>query len=88
MNNFVICKDSTGNDLYLGDEVKVIRTTFLPNEDGWGRDIPCTKECQTLKKEYTGTIVYIEKINRFEVEIKGWTTFALCHFDSVIKTLV
>jgi hypothetical protein len=62
-------KDKNGQDLAIGDKVLLERTVYLPNEDGWGREVRTDKQTnQSQKIEWTGTIMYFPERGEFRIK--------------------
>jgi len=77
--------DSKGNNLCIGDDVKISKTLILPNEDGWGRDIPSNGITQYQTNKYLGKIVYLPNKGGFRIKIDKWADFDIFYFDNVEK---
>jgi hypothetical protein len=75
--------DSEGNELSVGDKVRVTRTTVLPDWDGFGREIKGDGSINTQTDRYIGEIVYNTSLQQFGVFIKGWAFFCLFEFESI-----
>lgn len=50
--------DSNGVELAVGDKVKGMMRFALPQDDGWGRDLPERKPTTYEESFYEGTVIY------------------------------
>lgn len=76
-------QDVNGNELSVGDKVKIMKIIVLPNWDGWGRDIPSDGKIHTQTNEYVGIIEYLPERGEFVCHIENWTKFSLFEFEKI-----